>query len=105
MAIGALIATITADSASTRNTSADASVPCIKPRDASARCVIGLCRTMACSQGGIVFKSTKMLLANVNGIKNKKLVVITDSGVFTFMPKMIQTHESENEIGRASCRE
>ena len=35
-----------------------------------------------------------MLLANVSGMRKTKLVVITDSGVFTFMPKMIQIHES-----------
>jgi len=29
----------------------------------------------------------------VSGIRNTKLVVMTDSGVFTFMPKMIQIHD------------
>ena len=38
-----------------------------------------------------------MLLANVSGIRKTKLVVMTDSGVFTFMPKMIQIHETANE--------
>ena len=51
-------------------------------------------RTTVCSQPGIVAGSTKMLLAKVSGIRNRKLVVITDSGVFTIMPTMIQIHDT-----------
>ena len=69
----------------------------MRPREALVRWVTGLWRTTACSQAGMVSRPTKMLLANVSGIRNTKLVVITDSGVFTFMPKMIQIHESAKE--------
>src|SRR3954468_20237878 len=96
MAIGALIATMIAEAAKVQTMSAATSVPCIRPRDAFVRCETGLKRTNTCNQPGIVLGSTKMLLANVSGIRNRKLVVITDSGVLTTMPKMIQIQDTAN---------
>src|SRR5690242_1158368 len=88
---------MTAAATSTQRMSPATGVPCIRPREAWVRWVTGLWRTTAWIQLGIVEISTKMLLAKVSGMRNRKLVVITDSGVFTFMLKMIQIHEMANE--------
>src|SRR4051812_12458716 len=66
----------------------------MRPRDALERWGTGLRRTAACHHDGIVSRRTKMFPADVSGIRNTKLVVITDCGFFTFMLKMIQIQES-----------
>src|SRR5688572_2336126 len=43
-----------------------------------------------------------MSLAKVRGIRNKKLVVITDSGDFTSMPTMIHSHDTAKQKTRTS---
>src|SRR5688572_12417392 len=69
--------------------------PCMAPRDAAARCETGLFSTTARSHSHFrLSRPTKMSLANVRGMRKTKLVVMTDSGVFTFMPMMIQNQES-----------
>src|SRR5918997_468078 len=57
-----------------------ATVPCIRPRTAGTRCVMGLAPTIACSHDGMVCGSTKMLLANVRGNRTRKLAIITEQG-------------------------
>src|SRR5690606_30972187 len=94
IAIGANTAVITADAISTHSTSAATTPPCISPRDAIARYVTGFSATTACSQPGMVAGSTKMSLTKVSGNNSRKLVVITDSGVRTIKPKMIQIHDT-----------
>src|SRR5215207_3812188 len=93
--MGANTAVITAVAMSTFTTSSMSTIPCINPRDAFARCDTGLTDTSTWSSRGIVFGSTKMLLAIVSGNSSRKLDVITDSGDFTSMPTMIHIHESD----------
>jgi hypothetical protein len=66
----------------------------MRARDPFARYVTGFRPTTAWSQAGMVDNSTNMLLANVSGMRKMKLVVITDSGVRTSIPTMIQSHDN-----------
>src|SRR3712207_8163328 len=52
--IGANTAVMAAEATSTQSTFAAATSPCIRPRDAVARCDTGLKRTTICSHPGIV---------------------------------------------------
>src|ERR687892_1234420 len=97
MAMGEATSKMTADATSTHATSAPAALPCMRPREALARYVTGLRPTTAWSQPGMVERSTKMSLANVSGMRKMKLVVMTDSGVRTSMPTMIQSHDKAKE--------
>src|SRR5688572_22132411 len=97
MATGAAKSTINADETSTQTTSEPTGVPCISARDARASRVTGFLPTIAWSQSGIVESFTKMSLANVSGMRKRKLHVITDSGDFTSMPTMIQGHETAKQ--------
>src|SRR5688500_20180840 len=87
---GANTALTAAAAARTHHTSVICTLPCIKPRDASARCVTGFNDTTFCSQPGMVAGLTKMLLTMVSGNSSRKLEVITDSGVFTSILTTIQ---------------
>ena len=94
MAMGANTAVMIAATINTHHTSPLFTVPIIKPRDASVKCVTGFSDTTVCIQPGMVTGLTKMLLTKVMGNSNNMLVVITDSGVFTSMPTMIHSHDT-----------
>ena len=85
-----------AEAASTQKVLLASKDPCISARDAVTNLVTGFALTKVSIHAGMVAGSTKTLLAKVNGNKNRKLVVITDSGVFTNMAIMIQTHAKLN---------
>ena len=78
-------------------------MPCMRPRDAVARWVIGLTSTNACTQPGIVDGSTKTLLAKVSGNSTVMLTCITDSGVCIFRPSAVHTHDRLNENTSSSA--
>src|SRR5262245_65151645 len=78
-------------------------VPCIRPRAAVARWVIGFTSTNDCTQPGIVSGSTNTLLANVSGNSTVMLSYITDSGVCNFNPSAVHTHDKLNEKTSSSA--
>src|SRR6266516_1841111 len=81
----------------THTTSPAWSEPFIRPRAAEARCVIGFTLTKARTHPGIVDGSTNTLLAKVNGNSTVMLICMTDSGVCSFRPRAVQTHDRLKE--------
>lgn len=89
-----------AEVTNTQIISPTATPPCMRPREASTRCVTGFSLTTVWSLAGIVARSTKMLLTNVTGKSRQKLIVMTDSGFSTVNPTTIQIQDKLNAKGR-----
>src|ERR687897_2442740 len=105
MVSGANTATSIPDVRSTQPICPAVAVPCIRPRTAVARWVIGLESTIASSHEGMVRGSTKMLLAKVRGKSAIMLTPITELGVLKTSPSAVQIHDRLNENTRRSATE
>src|SRR5580698_6307384 len=70
------------------------------PRTASTTCEIGLTFTNACSQPGIDFTATNVLLANVSGSTSSIITPWTDPALRIFSPTQteIQANDSAKQI-------
>src|SRR5215208_6752679 len=103
--IGAKTTTSPAQAASNQPIWPINTVPDIRPRTAVTKCVIGLKTTAASSQRGIVFGSTKMLLANGRGNMISVLTHNTEFGVLSTRPRAVQIHERLNATTTTSATE
>src|SRR5690606_23373366 len=87
----------------TQSRSVPAPVPCIRPRAAEVRCVIGLMSTNACTHPGMVDGSTKTWLANINGNNPVMITRRAATVVCILRPMAVQTHERQNENTSSSA--
>lgn len=75
----------------------------MSPRDAFARWVTGLWRTIARSQPGTVSSPDEELLAKVRWHQKEEAGAHHRLGRFTFMPKMIQIHDRGKAKESSGC--
>src|SRR6266508_2868546 len=99
---GANTAVSAADAASTQPTCPALAVPAIRPRVAVTRWLTGLTSMKACSQPGMVWGSTKMLLARVRGNSTSRLRLLTALGARSTSPRVVQIHDRPNANTRTS---